>query len=177
MAATTTSILRNLSSQEINDLSQEAAAITNWKRSWRQDDLLPGTVHFVKYVTDTGQVQYDNLNLFPAVQSLINAEVPGATVGRIHWYRFMPMERLGPYSWAAHHFLQSNQLLHRYHILLNLPPTFILRIDNIFVNDSSLYNNKLLDLALGMEHFFYNIGTQTTYMLMIDILDPSVTLN
>jgi len=177
MAASSTSVLRSLTQQEIIDLGQESSNISFWKRSWRQDDLLPGTVHFVKFVNDQSQVIYDNLNQFPATQSLIESISPNSKIGRIHWYRFLPMERLGPYSWAAHYFLQNNLLLHRYHILLNLPNTFALRIDNNFVTDVSIYNNKVLDLALGQEHFFFNISSTPTYMLMIDILDPSVVLN
>ena len=164
-------LIRKLTSLEISDLKEELA---NNDSLWiyhasdlRLTSLKDGKSIHLQWCNDKLQVVTDNWKHFPETQQLLKSIVGDNTLGRVYWHRLLPGDKINPHTDANIPFVQSNKLIRRYQIYLDIDTNVEIFFDNRII-DINQISNSIIDFPLKSMHYYKNNSNSIVYLLVFD---------
>lgn len=164
-------LIRKLTSLEISDLKEE---LENNDSLWidhvfdlKYTALKDGKSIHLQWCDNELVVTREKWELFSKTKNILKSIIGDNDMGRVYWHRLLPGDKINAHNDANLPFVQSNKLIHRYQIYLDIDTNVEIFFDNRVI-DVNQISNSIIDFPLKSMHYYKNNSNSTVYLLVFD---------
>lgn len=115
-------------------------------------------------------------NLFPNLMNFIKQKIKNNYLGRVYIHRLKQEQKIIKHRDSV--IIDSSNLLHRFHIYLDIPNTVELVVDDAIDSEPQRFKFSLVDFALMRTHYYKNCSAEDWIFIVFDScsVDHNTTL-
>jgi len=166
-------VVRKLTSKEIKNLKKE---IKSNNKLWvphlsrkHLTALKDGKSIHLKYKPIPG-INVDHWNKFPNTVKIIEEIANGKPSERTYWHRLLNNDTIEKHHDKYIGYVLRKEIFARYQIYLDIPKDCYLDIDNVVIEDTSVFSNSIIKFNLRKYHEYKNNSIHPWYFLVFDIM-------
>lgn len=168
-------VIRKLTSEEISALKEELMLNDHlWV------DHIPTEIKVFTALKDGRSIHLkfdklkgidtDHWSKFPHTTAIINEISNGKISRRTYWHRLLPGESIEKHSDRTVHYVRNNEIFARYQIYLDIPENSYLFMDDMVIEDKTVFENSIINFNLRRQHEYKNNSEFPWYFLVFDIM-------